>query len=1610
MQATNATNKIKYYVGIGASAGGVEALQELFRTMPSETGASFIVVQHLSPDAISMMDKILRKTSPMPVCLAEEGVRPEPNKVYLNVPGMTLTIKKGLLHLQPAQNRHQLYMPINMLLNSMASDKDVHSVAVILSGSGSDGTIGIGSVKESGGMIIAQKPTEALYASMPQSAIATGMVDVIESVSEIGNVIRDYLLNPNIQYMHQDTDNQELAENYDRILNTISRHSNIDFSCYKPNTILRRIERRIAINKFHSTEEYLDYLLATEEEKKLLCHDILIGVTSFFRDDDSFKSLGEKVLAPLIKERKNLRFWSVACSTGEEAYSLAMLACEYMDQLHVNVDIKIFATDVDADSIAFAQKGLYPESLISNLDDALVKKYFEKYDYGYVINDRIRKMIIFAHHNIFKDAPFSKLDLIVCRNMFIYVKSDIQQRAIENFYYLLNPGGYLFLGSSESLGDLDEAYTPIDKKWKIYQKLEGYIGKRGSFFLMDAPTGPASTKATELAAALHRKAHEANIFEKILFTLAGPSVLTDAAGKIVQIIHGGGRYLSIQDGQFDNSIHSCFAPGLAILIGHLMSELKNQKCNFIQRQVSGIADYPEDILDVKITCFALEEGDYYLVQIKADETNAAINKDAAAPQSSLDLRELESSRIKMLEQELNESNWKLKVAVEESESRNEELQATNEELLASNEELQSTNEEMQSVNEELYTINAEYQNKILELTTANNDFDNLLLNAEVGALYIDDDMHIRKITPIILQNTNLRTADLERPITHLHFLDSYPSFNKDIETVAEKGTIIEKEITDVNNVTWLVRIRPYSAHVKHGGVLVTMFDITKRLEAAKFELKRLTDSVPGGVLRLHYDQELIIDYANDSFYTLLQYSAEEVKTEFHNRYNRMMEPHDWSLLKGRIEACKYAQDILKAEYRVCLKDGTTAWNSIQAVIYPEGSRIELQCIIMDISLIKDYENQLKKERDYYNALYQNVVCGIVQYENTDHSLRCYNANEEAVRMLGYSSMQDFRAQNKQTLPEVTAAEDIDDVTGKLLSLHEEGECVNFEQRIKTCNGETRWMSGAAKVIKSPDGKLLIQSTFMDVTEEKRALLQLRNERDQYDRLYNILYNMPICGILQVNIKEEKVINVNREALNILEIADKQEIENSIFPRAGLPSEERGLTQIGALLHVAEKGGGSGSVRMVIKNASGGATVLEGSANQITEDENPELLQFTFLNITERERLKEAELQLAVATQANKAKSAFLSKMSHEIRTPMNGITGMLDSAMLYIDDHQKLLYYLDQMKRSMAHLQQLLGDVLDMSKIESGKIVLAEKPFDLKDLLGDIVDDFHFSARERGIGLSLAESIIHSQVVSDPLRLREILDNLISNAIKYTDVAGWVILTVDEKAVSEQKSDFTFCVKDTGCGISTENQAHIFEMFEQLEYSANYGKPGSGLGLAICKNLVEILGGKLQVKSIKGEGTEFSFTLSLRISPVKKRKKVMPNRSKVSFSGLQVLVAEDNQLNAEIVQTFLTAHDCKVEIVPNGKQALERFTNQPAYYYGLILMDIQMPLLNGYEATRQIRSCGKADARSIPIVAMSANAFSEDVEAALASGMNGHIAKPVDMQTLIRKLKKLLNQ
>lgn len=456
-------------IGIGASAGGLEALQDFFKAMPTDTNLAFVVIQHLSPDYKSLMDELLARNTDIPIHIATDGLAIKPNNIYLIPPRQNISIFHDKLYLEEYNPKKGLNLPIDIFFRSLAAAKANHAIGIILSGTGSDGTLGTRAIKEAGGMIMVQDEGSAKFDGMPSSSISTGLVDFILQPARMPMALLNFIENPFIR--KSGTRENILEKDLDtltKITLILRDYCGIDFSYYKENTIIRRLERRVSINRFNSLEEYLLYLSESDKEKDVLYREMLIGVTRFFRDTEAFESIEKKVLPNLdFKLKKGIRVWSVGCSTGEEVYSIAMQFLEHMSKNEIDCELKIFATDIDRHSLGIAGQGFYPDSIVADIHPVLLARYFTRKENGYQINDDVRKVVVFATHNLLKDPPFSKLDMLVCRNLFIYFKPEMQQRILSMFYYALNSSGNLFMGSSESIGEMSEAFEPIDSKWKI---------------------------------------------------------------------------------------------------------------------------------------------------------------------------------------------------------------------------------------------------------------------------------------------------------------------------------------------------------------------------------------------------------------------------------------------------------------------------------------------------------------------------------------------------------------------------------------------------------------------------------------------------------------------------------------------------------------------------------------------------------------------------------------------------------------------------------------------------------------------------------------------------------------------------------------------------------------------------------------------------------------------------------------------------------------------------------------------------------------------------------------------------------------------------------------
>jgi two-component system, chemotaxis family, CheB/CheR fusion protein len=842
-------------VGIGASAGGLEAIEEFFSHMPEKSGLAFIVIQHLSPDYKSLMVELLSKKTKIPVHRCTDGMLVAPDNIYMIPPKKNLSIFHGRLVLKEKDTVRGINLPIDIFLKSLAEDQADRAIAVILSGTGSDGTRGVRAIKEQGGMVMVQDETTAKFDGMPRAAISTGVADFILPPKKMPTQLLAYIDHPYVAKKENARTLVSDQKGLTRIFSELRERTKVDFTYYKPSTISRRIERRMTVNQISDLDEYVQYIQKYPVEIMTLYRELLIGVTSFFRDAEAMNELMENCLPSLISRTKSreIRFWVTACSTGEEAYTIAILAKEVMEKIGANRDIKIFATDLDRDAVMQAGTGVYPESIAADLTPKLLGKYFYRKGDNYQIARNIREMVVFAQHNLVKDPPFTKIDLISCRNLLIYLQPVLQEKAMRMFNFSLNPGGILFLGTSETIGNMTDCFETVHQKYKIYRsrgKLTPNLeisDLKKTKDTRDSQSQPFSFPYRERRRHQPPPTDAANLLTRFVSTLEDQylpfSAIVNQQMEVVHIFGEAGDYFRIPSGRVVFDITKMVIKELAIPMATGIQKVFRTKEQLLYSNVKIKRDTDTRTVRLRIVPLPDQKAMDPLAAVFFEETK--IIKDAE--QDLVETYDLEADvqqRIADLEQELQFSNENLQATIEELETSNEELQATNEELLASNEELQSTNEELQSTNEELITVNAEYQAKIIELTQMSNDVENLLSSSGIEVLILDENYEIRKYSPGITRIFHILDKDTGRPIHHLsHHLEDFDplSIIRRVEKNS-KGVSLEKQ--DAQGRTYLVHVLPYHiAPDTYAGFMLTFVDTTDycRLRSELNEYRRISD-------------------------------------------------------------------------------------------------------------------------------------------------------------------------------------------------------------------------------------------------------------------------------------------------------------------------------------------------------------------------------------------------------------------------------------------------------------------------------------------------------------------------------------------------------------------------------------------------------------------------------------------------------------------------------------------------------------------------------------------------------------------------------------------------
>ena len=811
-------------IGIGASAGGLEALELFLKNVPEGSGMAFVIVQHQDPTHKGILVELLQRCTSMHVFQVEDRMRVEANCVYVIPTNKDMSILHGVLHLLDPVAPRGMHLSIDFFFRALADDQQKHGIGVILSGMGSDGTLGLRAIKEKAGAVFVQEPASAKFDSMPRSAIDAGLADVIAPVEALPGKISAYLKHVPLITKHGRPDEYTAQSALEKVAILLRSQTGHDFSLYKKNTVYRRIERRMGLHQISKIANYVRFLQENPQEVELLFHDLLIGVTSFFRDPKAWEQLKAEVLPTLLAGRttnQELRAWIPACATGEEAYSLAILFKETLEELKPakNITLQIFATDLDQQVIEKAREGVFSANIAADVSAKRLERFFVKVERGYQVAKSIREMVIFAPQNIIMDPPFTKLALISCRNLLIYLTPELQKKLLPLFHYILNPGGFLFLGSAETVGDFTNLFAPLAGKTQLYRRLDSIVTTEPIEF---PPTFvPANPDAP--AKPLKPTANLQTLADQLLLQTYSPAaVLTNDKGDILYISGRTGNYLEAAAGKADWNIIAMAREGLRYEMTTAFQKALRQKETVKLENISVDTNGGIQIVNVTIQPLNRPNALHGMVMvIFTDVATKPKTKTTGKPRG-------DTALVAELMQELEHARQEVQSLREEMQTSQEELRSTNEELQSTNEELTTSKEEMQSMNEELHTVNHELQTRLDELSRANNDMKNLLDSTDIATLFLDNSLRVRRFTSETSKVTKLIPGDAGRPITDIASALLYPELADDAREVLRTLIKVERQIPIPDGNWFAARILPYrTLDNMIDGIVITFVDITE---------------------------------------------------------------------------------------------------------------------------------------------------------------------------------------------------------------------------------------------------------------------------------------------------------------------------------------------------------------------------------------------------------------------------------------------------------------------------------------------------------------------------------------------------------------------------------------------------------------------------------------------------------------------------------------------------------------------------------------------------------------------------------------------------------------
>lgn len=1643
-------------VGLCGSAGGVDALSKFFEAMPVKTGLAFVVVMHLAPTRESHLAEVLGHRTSMTVQQAQDGVPLAPDHIYVIPPNAILSISQGCLKVRKPRSEEKRRRPSDSLFHSLAKQAGNRAVGIILSGSGSDGSVGLGSVKDAGGLTLVQDPSTAQHDSMPRNAIETGMVDRVLSPEEMPQFLVSYL-----ERAQAIAENEELSETIEAHVEQICRivRTNVghDFGQYKRNTLLRRVHRRMLVNEMSELEQYVGLLQKSVDENQRLLRELLISVTAFFRDSTAFAALREQVVKNLLPDcGPKFRVWVPACATGEEVYSLAIMLLEIFEQHQIDSQLQIFATDIDEDALRTAREGRYPEGIADQLTPKQLQRYFTFHKDHYQVRKDLRSLCLFSRHNLTSHPPFSKLDLASCRNLLIYLQPELQSRVVRTLHYSLNAGGILFLGQSESLAGHTELFSPLDKTYRVFSALQvrtrfsPSAGESlGTPVAFDTILNARQPIGRKYSAPTHPL--PSSMFKKLGLTV----VVFDSRNRIVESYGSPDLFFAIRSGPLDDNLLTMAREEIRI---HLRTAVHSCRKD-------------DAACSTTIRSDLLPGSDSYELCVMPNERKSRSEPDTwlavfqrqVTDEPDFDRIENLSSDpvVAQLESELESTREHLQTTVEELETSNEELRSSNEELLSMNEELQSSNEELetskeelQSVNEELETVNSELQGKIQELDRAHADLWNLFESNPAPTVFLDLDMRVQQYTPRATDVFRLIPSDRGRPITDLTFLLEGVNLNRAIKRVLEtskpeefrlKGKTDEPRFYNLK-ISLYRNLRQVVEGVVLGFFETTKMERTRGLAELQASRQKVLSELGASALRGAPVEELI-QQSLEAIHKLLNVNLAVFLLPGKGRPGRELHWHSSVGWKGRESTPKSLQvsdyPLLKrlqnssgpVEYAGEAEEGWSDWERKQGtevslglrlaeskdpygflVTYgrepdkTESSKAFLGAIgnILENALIQVEESQmstltasvmttLTQHRRMEDALgpligsfnhYFNVDIAELWKKSSDGHLECSSfrapmdpARENQIR-------KEFD-DTEYSLGEGLVGKAFE--SGTVLWSHdlenedifervEEARSLGLRSGIAIPLRWSRWSSGVltlftSSALRETDrARQTIENLSLAMGEFTRRIKAEDTLREQEALLHKALRKAPFPLFLITD--DGNIPVVSEEVSRLTGYAEEEisTIENWVSKAYGGSSEVgQGIYRLFELESTLEEG------LFELRTVDGNKLLWEFYSAPLGQNpDGKRTVLAVAYDVTEKEMVRSELIA------ASHRKDQFLATLGHELRNPLAAITNATALLKAQGADFASSRW-VKVMDRQGRQMMELLDGLLDLSRISRGKFSLNLERTELTGLTSQSVDAFRTRSEFEKLSFEFSKPEYSVWAEVDTTRWSQIIDNLLTNAGKFTPEGGLVKIRVD---ADEDCCRLT--VTDTGCGIEATELDRVFEAFHQIDERGGAG--GLGLGLALVKHLVKRHQGDISIHSDGlGEGTVVVVTVPTCQPPTEVS---VEQYAPVEEESLDILLVEDEKDIAETQTAIFEQHGHRVRAATNAADAEELFRSARP---DIVFCDIQ---IEGEQTGLDLVKTLKGLDKSVPAIAVTGFGLKNDEAACLAAGFDGHLAKPLRVEKM----------